>query len=100
VAGCAHHIVQRGNNRQDLFFFVDDDRRVYLELLAEQAARYGLAIEGDCLMRTHTGRPLGSDAFLSKLETLLGRRVRPLPVGRPRQAKPQPDQGRTRDRHR
>jgi REP element-mobilizing transposase RayT len=27
VAGCAHHIVQRGNNRQDVFF-VDDDRRV------------------------------------------------------------------------
>ena len=37
VAGCAHHIVQRGNNRQDVFF-VDDDRRGYLELLAEQAA--------------------------------------------------------------
>jgi putative transposase len=35
-------------------------------------------------LRTHTGRPLGSDSFLNKLETLLGRRVRPLPVGRPR----------------
>jgi putative transposase len=35
-------------------------------------------------LRTHTGRPLGSDSFLSKLETLLGRRVRPLPPGRPR----------------
>jgi putative transposase len=34
-------------------------------------------------LRTHTGRPLGSDRFLAKLETLLGRRVRPLPVGRP-----------------
>ena len=32
---------------------------------------------------THTGRPLGSDSFLSKLEKLLGRRVRPLPVARP-----------------
>jgi putative transposase len=31
-----------------------------------------------------TGRPLGSDRFLAKLETLLGRRVRPLPVGRPK----------------
>jgi len=36
---------------------------------------------------THTGRPLGSDSFLSKLERLLGRRVRPLPVGRPRKDK-------------
>jgi putative transposase len=35
-------------------------------------------------LRTQTGRPLGSDGFVSKLETLLGRRVRPLPVGRPR----------------
>ncbi len=31
---------------------------------------------------THNGRPLGSDSFLSKAERLLGRRVRPLPVGR------------------
>ncbi len=32
---------------------------------------------------THTGRPLGSDRFLSKFETALGRRLRALPVGRP-----------------
>ena len=37
-------------------------------------------------LRTQTGRPLGSDSFLAKLETALGRRVRPLPVGRPRKA--------------
>ncbi len=210
--GCAHHITQRGNNRQDLFL-VDDDRRVYLELLQEQAQKYGLEVLAHCLMtnhvhlvaipheeealaqaigrthfrytqyvnrlhrrsghlwqgrfyscaldgrhlwlalkyvelnpvraklcrrawqypwssaglhvdekaeselldlarwykqitadawrkelaegltdeevarirlRTHTGRPLGRDSFVSKLETLLGRRVRPLPVGRPK----------------
>ncbi|MCF6284511.1 MAG: transposase, partial [Candidatus Hydrogenedentes bacterium] len=33
---------------------------------------------------TQTGRPLGTDSFLSKLEHALGRRVRALPVGRPR----------------
>lgn len=33
---------------------------------------------------TRTGRPLGSDSFLDRIEHLLGRRVRPLPVGRPR----------------
>lgn len=38
-------------------------------------------------LSTHTGRPLGSDSFLSKLEKLIGRRVRPLPVGRPRKEK-------------
>jgi len=37
-------------------------------------------------LRTQTGRgrPLGGDSFLSKVEKFLGRRVRPLPVGRPR----------------
>jgi len=179
-----HHVTQRGNNKQDVFF-VDDDKRVYLELLHAQSERYGFRIYGYCLMtnhvhvigtpasedslakalgRTHflytqyvnrmhgrsghlwqnrfyscamdeehslkalcyvelnpvragmaahaweypwssarahcgdtpdseaaakvqlhtsTGRPLGSDSFLSHIECLLGRRVRPLPVGRP-----------------
>lgn len=35
-------------------------------------------------LSTHTGRPLGTDSFVSKLEKMLGRRVRPLPIGRPR----------------
>jgi hypothetical protein len=35
-------------------------------------------------IRTQTGRPLASDGFMSKVETFLGRRVRPLPVGRQR----------------
>jgi len=221
VAGCAHHITQRGNNRQAVFF-VDDDRQVYLELLKEQADKYGLKIAGYCLMdnhvhlvaipqaedslahaigrthfrysqylnrfhqrsghlwqgrfyscalderhfwlamryvelnpvraklcrrpwryewssaaahteerarselldlsewyeqmpgeawrkelsrmlndaelaqmrrRTHTGRPLGSDSFLSKLETLLGRRLRALPPGRPKKGKSHASRG-------
>jgi len=33
---------------------------------------------------THTGRPLATDRFLSKLEHKLGRRIRPNPVGRPK----------------
>ena len=33
-------------------------------------------------IRTQTGRPLGSDSFMSKVEAFLGRRVHPLPVGR------------------
>jgi putative transposase len=35
-------------------------------------------------LNTHRGRPLGTDSFLSKIEALVGRRLRPLPVGRPR----------------
>jgi putative transposase len=34
--------------------------------------------------KTSRGRPLGSDSFISKLETCVGRRLRPLPTGRPR----------------
>ena len=216
IPDCPHHVTQRGNNRQDVFF-VDDDRRTYLELLGEECARHGVVIDGYCLMtnhvhlvatpsskdalakalgrthfrytqyvnrlhgrsghlwqnrfyscaldddhywtamayvernpvrarlvrrpwtyrwssaaahcgrgrdrsgmldlgqwsewlagddwsetlvdilgdetlsalrlNTHRGRPLGSDAFLSKIEALLGRRLRPLPVGRPRKRK-------------
>ena len=215
AVGCAHHVTQCGNNRQDVFF-ADQDRQVYLQLLQEQADKYGLEVLAYCLMskhihlvaiphqedslakavgrtnfhysqyinrfhrrsghlwqgrfcscaldgrhvwpaikyvelnpvraklcrkpwryvwssaaahtdekaespllnlprwykrvsaeawrkelaeglteaeaarirlRTHTGRPLGSDNFLSKLETLLGRRVRPLPVGRPKKTR-------------
>ncbi len=33
---------------------------------------------------TDTGRPLGSDRFLSRLEGMLERSVRPLPIGRPK----------------
>ena len=36
---------------------------------------------------THRGRPLGSDSFVSKLERLVGWRLRALPIGRPRKQK-------------
>jgi putative transposase len=52
VPGAPHHITQRGNNRQDVFF-VDDDRRVYLDLLGKQSRRFGFRIEGYCLMTNH-----------------------------------------------
>ena len=47
-----YHITQRGNNRQDVFF-VDDDRRVYLELLADESDRHALTVLGYCLMTNH-----------------------------------------------
>ena len=52
LPGVAHHITQRGNNRQDVFF-VEDDRRVYLSYLKESAERYGLAVSAYCLMTNH-----------------------------------------------
>jgi REP element-mobilizing transposase RayT len=46
AVGCAHHVTQRGNNRQAVFF-VDDDRRVYLLLLQEQVNPAGKATLND-----------------------------------------------------
>lgn len=52
LEGLPYHITQRGNNKQDVFF-VDDDRKVYLEILKQQAEKYGLTIMGYCLMTNH-----------------------------------------------
>ncbi|AQQ72246.1 Transposase [Limihaloglobus sulfuriphilus] len=52
LTGQPHHITQRGNNRQDVFF-VDDDWKVYLELLGEQSEKFGLDILCYCLMTNH-----------------------------------------------
>ncbi|HQL55224.1 MAG TPA: transposase [Phycisphaerae bacterium] len=52
VPGCPHHITQRGNNRQDVFF-VDDDRRTYLDLLHDRCEAAGVGVLGYCLMTNH-----------------------------------------------
>ena len=65
AVGSAHHITQRGNNRQDVFF-VDDDHFIYLELLGSQARRFGLWVEGYCLMTNHihvVGVPMREDSL-------------------------------------
>lgn len=65
VPGAAHHVTQRGNDHQDVFFG-DDDRLAYLELLEQQARRFGLWIEGYCLMTNHVhvvGVPMHEDSL-------------------------------------
>ncbi len=52
VPGLAHHVTQRGNDRQDVFFS-DDDRRTYLRMLKFNAEKYGLDIDAYCLMTNH-----------------------------------------------
>ena len=52
AVGVPHHITQRGNNRQQIFFS-DRDRRFYLTLLRHHAERHGLRVLGWCLMRNH-----------------------------------------------
>jgi putative transposase len=52
LPGVPHHVTQRGNNRQPVFFD-DDDRRLYLAFLGAQSKRFGLDILGYCLMPNH-----------------------------------------------
>ena len=52
AVGAPHHVTQRGNNRQ-LIFFTNLDRRVYMTLLRQQAARHDLRVLGWCLMTNH-----------------------------------------------
>ncbi len=52
VPGMAHHVTQRGNNKQDVFF-VDRDRKTYLLYLKEQSEKWGLTVLGYCLMTNH-----------------------------------------------
>jgi len=52
IPGIPHHVTQRGNNRQDVFF-VDSDYGLYLRLLAEEAQRRHLDVLGYCLMPNH-----------------------------------------------
>ncbi|MDI6732685.1 MAG: transposase [Planctomycetota bacterium] len=47
-----HHIIQRGNNRQKVFFAVDT-RRKYLDMLKDYAERWDISILAYCLMTNH-----------------------------------------------
>jgi len=47
-----HHITQRGNRREQVFF-TDDDRHTYLGWLKDYAEKYGVEILAYCLMTNH-----------------------------------------------
>ena len=52
AVGYPHHLTQRGNNREPVFFD-DQDRLTYLGLLEHYAAKYYLEIWAYCLMTNH-----------------------------------------------
>jgi len=52
IPGIAHHVTQRGNNQQDIFF-VENDRRVFLKYLKESANQFQLSVTAYCLMTNH-----------------------------------------------
>jgi putative transposase len=52
AAGFPHHVTQRGNRRQPVFF-CEDDYRAYLGLMKEWCVRHGVRVWAYCLMPNH-----------------------------------------------
>jgi len=74
VAGQALHIIQRGNNRQAVFFS-EADYRFYYECLSEAAERYGCAVHAYVFMTNHVHLLLTprTEAVPSRLMQSVGR---------------------------
>ena len=52
VPGLPHHVTQRGNRREAIFF-EDGDHEIYRDLLAEQARKARVEVWAYCLMPNH-----------------------------------------------
>ncbi len=52
LPGVPHHITQRGN-RGERVFFRDEDRSTYLGLLVDRCLHTGVSLSGYCLMTNH-----------------------------------------------
>lgn len=50
--GTPHHVTQRGNRREDVFF-TDEDRLTYLKWLTEYAEKHQIDVLAYCLMTNH-----------------------------------------------
>lgn len=50
--GIPHHITQRGNRREDIFFS-DEDRLIYLKWLEEYCQKHKVEVLAYCLMTNH-----------------------------------------------
>jgi putative transposase len=74
------HVIQRGNNREPVFFD-PEDYRLYLGWLGEAASRHGVAIHGYVLMTNHVhllatpGDALSVSRMMQSLGRLYVRRV-------------------------
>ena len=71
IPGVPHHVTQRGNDRQPVFYSTAN-RSFYLSLLARHAAHYGTRILGYCLMNNHV-HIIGVPQFEDSLAKTLAR---------------------------
>ena len=71
-AGLPHHITQRGNRREDVFFR-DEDREAYLDWLGDYCRRHEVEILAYCLMTNHihlVAVPVHEDSLRGALKPL------------------------------
>ncbi|UEM06977.1 transposase (plasmid) [Skermanella rosea] len=75
LPGQTHHVLQRGNNRQDVFFD-DEDRRLFLTWLGEAVAGEGCALHAYVLMGNHFHLVVtaGGEESIPRLMQSVGRR--------------------------
>lgn len=75
VEGQALHVIQRGNDRQAIFY-AEGDYALYRDWLAELAARLGVRVHAWVLMTNHVHllTPPGAATGLPRLMQSLGRR--------------------------
>ena len=52
IPNVPHHVIQRGNRRQDVFFG-EEDYKTYLYILKETCKKNGLLVQAYCLMTNH-----------------------------------------------
>jgi len=67
-----HHITQRGNRREDIFY-TDDDRMIYLDWLKDYCQKFKVDILAYCLMSNHihlVAVPATEDGLQSVLKPL------------------------------
>ena len=78
LPGIPSHIIQRGNNRQPIFF-ADNDYRAYLRWLAEAARRWGCQVQAYVLMTNHVHLLVTTQApeSLSRMMQYVGRQYVP-----------------------
>ena len=70
IPGIAHHVTQRGNRGEDIFFEDEDEGML-----------------ATIRLHTRTGCPAGDKRLVSALESRLGRRLLARSIGRPRKGK-------------
>ena len=78
IPGYPHHVIQRGNNRQAIFASIDD-RQMLLDLLQENARKFGVALHAYVLMTNHfhlLATPQSADSLPQMMQAVGRRYVR------------------------